>query len=416
MRAGIVGPGTRPGSARVSAYAGHVDVTTAAILGGCVGILLGSMSVVSLRLSEREQHRLHGRPPPPAIPDGASTILAVLSSSALVLDADERVVNNSPTAVADGFVVGDRLTHPELVDLCRAVRRDGVIREVELELLRGGVGPPVFVQVRAAPVLDAHVLLLIDDHTQVKRVEEVRRDFVVNVSHELKTPVGGLSLLAEAIVDARGDPEATEHFAQRMQLESARLGKLIKEIVDLSQLQSQDILAGAEPVRIGEVVDEAIEVSQLEAGAKNIALTKHGEHDLWVRGDLGLLVTAVRNLIGNAIAYSPPATEVEIDARVVEDEATITVTDRGRGIPAAEQERIFERFYRGDAARSRSTGGTGLGLAIVKHICTNHGGQVSVWSQEGHGSAFTIHLPLLAHSPALDADITRATRPEGTAA
>ncbi len=393
-----------------------MDVTTAAILGGCVGIVLGSMSVVSLRLSEREQRRMHGPPPPPPIPDGASAILSVLSSSALVLDAGEQVVNNTPTAVADGFVVGDRLTHPELVELSRAVRRDGVIRERELELPRGLGGTPMFVHVRAAPILDAHVLLLVDDHTQARRVEEVRRDFVVNVSHELKTPVGGLSLLAEAILDARGDQDATEHFAQRMQLESARLGKLIKEIVDLSQLQSQDILAGAEPVCVADVVAEAIEVSQIEAGAKNIALTQRCEPDLWVRGDFGLLMTAVRNLIGNAIAYSPSATEVGVGARAVDDEATITVTDRGRGIPAVEQERIFERFYRGDAARSRSTGGTGLGLAIVKHICTNHGGQVSVWSTEGHGSTFTIRLPLLAHPPAIGADTSRARRPEGNAA
>ncbi|MBK6886612.1 MAG: two-component sensor histidine kinase [Tetrasphaera sp.] len=393
-----------------------MDVTTAAILGGCVGIVLGSVSVVSLRLSEREQRGLHGMPPPPDIPDGASTILAVLSSSALVLDAAERVVNNSPTAVADGFVVDGRLVVPELVELSRAVRRDGVIRERELELPRGRGGPPIYVHVRAAPILDAHVLLLIDDHTQVRRVEEVRRDFVVNVSHELKTPVGGLSLLAEAIMDAKGDPEATDHFAHRMQLESARLGKLIKEIVDLSQLQSQDVLAGAEPVRIADVVAEAIEVSLIEARAKDIALTARCAPDMWVRGDFGLLVTAVRNLVGNAIAYSPNATEVAVGAEVTDDEASITVTDRGRGIPAAEQERIFERFYRGDAARSRSTGGTGLGLAIVKHICTNHGGQVSVWSQEGHGSTFTITLPLLAHPQHAAAESSRVPRPEGSAA
>ncbi|MEI2779032.1 MAG: ATP-binding protein [Tetrasphaera sp.] len=392
-----------------------MDATTAAILGGLVGIVLGAMSVVSLRLSERDQQRMRTPLTPPPIPDGASAILSVLSSSAIVLDSTERVVNNSPTAVVDGFVSGNRLTHSELLEVSRAVRRDGVIRELDLELPRTRIGlPPVFVHIRAAPILDAHVLLLIDDRTQARRVEEVRRDFVVNVSHELKTPVGGLSLLAEAIIDAQGDPEATERFAHRMQLESARLSRLIKEIVDLSQLQSQDILAGAKPARVAEVVKEAIDVSQIEAAAKNITITDRCEPDLAVHGDFGLLVTAVRNLVGNAIAYSPEGTEVGVGARAADGLATITVTDRGRGIPAGEQERIFERFYRGDAARSRSTGGTGLGLAIVKHICANHGGEVSVWSQEGHGSTFTIRLPLLT-----DASLTeshRTTHPEGTAA
>lgn len=219
----------------------------------------------------------------------------------------------------------------------------------------------MFVHIRAAPILDAHIVLLIDDRTQARRVEEVRQDFVVNVSHELKTPVGGLSLLAEALLDAQGDPEATERFAHRMQLESARLSQLIKEIVDLSQLQSQDILAGAKPVRLADVVKEAIEVSQIEAAAKNIAVSERCDPDVHVRGDFGLLVTAVRNLVGNAIAYSPEGTDVGVGVRAVDGLATITVTDRGRGIPAAEQERIFERFYRGDAARSRSTGAPGSG-------------------------------------------------------
>jgi two-component system sensor histidine kinase SenX3 len=391
-----------------------VDATTAAILGGCVGIALGGLSAISLRLSEREQ-RHPILPPAPVIPDGASAILSVLSSSALVLDASERVVNNSPTAVADGFVAGDRLVHPALLDLSRAVRRDGVIREQELTLHRPQTGQPAFVSVRAAPILDAHVLLLIDDRTQARRVEEVRRDFVVNVSHELKTPVGGLSLLAEAIIDAKGDPEATERFALRMQLEAARLGKLIKEIVDLSELQSAAVLEAAEPVRLADVVAEAVEVSQIEAGAKDIAITERSNPDVWVFGDFGLLVTAVRNLIGNAIAYSPPATEVGVVVGLADAEATVTVTDRGRGIPQGEQERIFERFYRGDAARSRSTGGTGLGLAIVKHICANHGGHVEVWSQQGQGSTFTIRLPVLEPGQRRAAD-RHTTHPEGTAA
>jgi len=371
-----------------------VDPTNAALIGGLAGVLLGSMSVFSVRVSERSQRRMAHPPAAPAIPDGASAVLAVLGSSALVLDRGERVVNNSPEAAALGLIRGDRLIEPTLLTLVRQVLRDGEIREVEVEIPATAHRAPNWLHVRMAPLLDAHVLVLVDDRTSAHRVEEVRRDFVVNVSHELKTPVGGLSLLAEAIADARDDPEAVERFASRIQLESARLGKLIKEIVDLSRLQSADGLTEARRVRIADVVREAIEISQVEAQAKDIRIVERVDPATVVDGDLSLLVTAVRNLIGNAISYSPAGTEVGIGAAIGADAVTITVTDHGRGIPPAEQERIFERFYRGDAARSRATGGTGLGLAIVKHICANHGGGVSVWSREGQGSTFTIRLPL----------------------
>ncbi len=336
-------------------------------------------------------------PAPPQLPGGTTAVLAVLSSSAIVLDDTERIVKVSPAAVADGLVKGDRLVHNALVELARQVRRDGVIREAELPLNRSPTGrPPAWVHARVVPLLERYILILVDDRTQARRVEEVRRDFVVNVSHELKTPVGGLSLLAEAMMGAKDDPEAIERFASRMQLESARLGKLIKEIVDLSRLQSADAMAGARPISLAEVTGEAINLSQVEADAKNIAIVESIDPALRVRGDLGLLVTAVRNLVSNAIAYSAPGTRVGVGAQARGSEAILTVTDHGQGIPMVEQERIFERFYRVDAARSRATGGTGLGLAIVKHICVNHGGTVSVWSQEGSGSTFTITLPLAA--------------------
>ena len=269
------------------------------------------MSALAVGVSERAQRRITTPLPKPPIPDGASAVLTVLRSSALVIDRSERVVNTSPSAVALGLIDREHLVQPALLDAVRKVHRDGEIRELELEIPLPG-RPSAWVLARVAPLLDAHVLLLIDDLTTAHRVEEVRRDFVVNVSHELKTPVGGLSLLAEAIADAKDDPEAVERFASRMQLESARLGKLIKEIVDLSRLQSADGMQQPRPVLIAEVVREAVDLSLIEAEAKGIRIVERVAPGAVAYGDYSLLVTAVRNLIDNAIAYSPAGTEVGV--------------------------------------------------------------------------------------------------------
>lgn len=370
---------------------------TAAVLSGFAGLLIGVFAVLAVRYSERQ---LHTVPPPeqlPLLPTGVGDVLAVLRSSAIVVDSSDAVINNSPAAVAYGLVRGQELAHTELRELARQVRRDGVIREAELELSRGPLGRGhVYMHARVAPLGSSHVLLLLDDHTEARRLEEVRRDFVVNVSHELKTPVGGLALLAEAVADAKDDPEAVERFAERMQVETARLAQLVKEIVDLSRLQVADALHEPRLVDISAAVHEALERSRVGAEAKDIELAEAAEPDLKVFGDEELLVTAARNLIGNAIAYSDAGTKVAVGVRRSGDTVEVSVADQGHGIPESEQSRIFERFYRVDAARSRATGGTGLGLAIVKHICANHGGDISVWSREGRGSTFTMRLPAAA--------------------
>jgi two-component system sensor histidine kinase SenX3 len=237
------------------------------------------------------------------------------------------------------------------------------------------------------------VLLLVDDRTEARRVEDVRRDFVVNVSHELKTPVGGLALLAEAVLEANDDPEAVARFARRMQVESMRLTRLVQEIVDLSRLEIAGTLHDPELVDVGDAAAEAIEQSRLLAGSRGSEIVSSLVREARVFGDADLLVTAIRNLIGNAINYSAPGARVAVSVRCVDQLVEIAVADQGQGIPESEQARIFERFYRIDAARSRATGGTGLGLAIVKHICANHGGDVTVWSEPGHGSTFTMRLP-----------------------
>jgi two-component system sensor histidine kinase SenX3 len=384
-----------------------VDVTTAATLGAIAGIALSAMAVYVVRLSERQQRRMPAADEDPAaLPEGVGDVLAVLRSSGIVLDSADAVVNNSPAAVANGLVRGKDLSQPELLALARQVRRDGVIREVEVELPRGPAGRPgLAVAARVAPLGSSHVLLLVEDRSEARRLEEIRRDFVANVSHELKTPVGGLALLAEAVLDAHDDPEAVTRFARRMQVESTRLSRLVQEIVDLSRLQVAASLSEPQLVDLAAAAQEAVDRSRLAAEGKEIeiALVSTENCDVW--GDHELLVTAIRNLIGNAVAYSDAGTPVVVAVRAVDgDRVELAVTDQGHGIAVADQQRIFERFYRVDSARSRSTGGTGLGLSIVKHVAANHGGDVSVWSEPGQGSTFTLRLPAMTVGRKLDAE------------
>jgi two-component system sensor histidine kinase SenX3 len=375
-----------------------VDVTLGTGLGAVIGLLLGSGAVLALR---RPRTRPAPEPAPTgALPDGVGAVLAVLRSSAVVLARDDSVVKASPAAYAYGIVAGDDLTHPELRHLARQVRRDGVIREAELELARGPLGRArLVVGARVAPLGADHLLLLVEDRSEARRVEEVRRDFVANVSHELKTPIGGMSLLAEALSDASDDPETVRRFAGRMQVEASRLAGLVQEIVDLSRLQVADTLHQPEIVHVDSAVAEAVDRCRLVAAAKDIDLVVTREPEAGVFGDAELLVRAVRNLVDNAVGYSPNGTRVVVAVAMHHGLVEIAVSDQGVGIPADEQSRIFERFYRVDPARSRATGGTGLGLAIVKHVCANHGGEVTVWSQPGQGATFTMRLP--AADPAL---------------
>ncbi|HET7397617.1 MAG TPA: ATP-binding protein [Intrasporangium sp.] len=373
-----------------------MDSTTAATLGAVAGLALGlgALGAAAVRLSDRAGRHDAEVAPASDLPPGVSEVLAVLRSSGVVVDSSDRVVNNSPAAVAHGLVRGQELVHPELVQMARAVRRDGVIREAEFEL-RKGLGDARFVvAARVAPLGAHHVLLLVEDHSDVRRIEQVRRDFLENVSHELKTPVGGIALLAEAVLNASDDPEAVARFAQRMSVESKRLTQLVREIVELSRLQGADAITEPVLVDVGTCATEAAERCRLLAEEHDIAVVVHTEPGCRIWGDVELVTTAVTNLVGNAIAYSERGTRVGVSVRRAPDgPVEVAVTDQGVGIEPDEQERIFERFYRVDAARSRRTGGTGLGLAIVKHVAENHGGRVTVWSEPGRGSTFTIRLP-----------------------
>ncbi|MFI5771256.1 sensor histidine kinase [Streptomyces sp. NPDC051658] len=378
----------------------NAAVAAAAAIGGaCTGVI----AMLAFRWSERDQKkptRTSMRPDSNApLPPGVDTVLSVLSSSAVVLDESDSVVKASSAAYALGLVRGGRLAVDAMLNMARDTRRDGEIRQVELDLPRRGTGrgEALAVSARVAPLGSRLVLLLVEDLTEARRIEAVRRDFVANVSHELKTPVGALSLLSEAVMDASDDPEAVERFAGRMQIEATRLTNLVQEIIDLSRVQNDDPLEDAEPVRVDELVAEAIDRCRQQAGSKQITMAAGGTAQLRIWGNRGQLAAALGNLVENAVNYSPARTRVGIAARRLSvpggDQIEIAVTDQGIGISEKDRERVFERFYRVDPARSRATGGTGLGLAIVKHVAASHGGEVTVWSSEGQGSTFTLRLP-----------------------
>ncbi|CAM5443783.1 Sensor-like histidine kinase SenX3 OS=Streptomyces alboniger OX=132473 GN=CP975_16145 PE=4 SV=1 [Streptomyces alboniger] len=379
----------------------------AAIAGVCTGVI----AMLAFRWSERDQKRptrtsLHTDP---VLPPGVDTVLSVLRSSAVVLDEGDSVVKASSAAYALGLVRGGKLAVDPMLQMARDTRRDGEIRQVELDLPRRGTGrgEALAVSARVAPLGSRLVLLLVEDLTEARRIEAVRRDFVANVSHELKTPVGALSLLSEAVMDASDDPEAVERFAGRMQIEATRLTNLVQELIDLSRVQNDDPLEDAEPVRVDELVAEAMDRSRHQASHKQITMAAGGTAELQIWGNRGQLAAALGNLVENAVNYSPARTRVGIAARRVTAPSgggapqaygtggfiEVAVTDQGIGISDKDKERIFERFYRVDPARSRATGGTGLGLAIVKHVAASHGGEVTVWSSEGQGSTFTLRLP-----------------------
>lgn len=340
----------------------------------------------------------------PVVPVGVAEVLSVLSSSAVVVGPHDEVLEATATARTLGLVRGSRIAVPELLQLVRSVRREGDGRTVDLQLSRGVRVASTYLTARVALLDESLILILADDQTAVRRIEQTRRDFVANISHELKTPIGAISLLAEAVEDAADDPAAVRKFASRMGIESARLTDLVVQIIELSRLQADDPLVHPEIVDIDEVLTDAVERWRMDAERKRITLTVAGVPGTRVLGSARQIGVAVGNLVENAMVYSDPGARVvvaaHVQARGDDDYVEITVSDNGIGIPAAELGRIFERFYRVDYARSRSNGGTGLGLAIVKHIAAIHGGDVSVWSQVGRGSTFTIKIPAHVHDVA----------------
>ena len=335
-------------------------------------------------------------PEPRALPEMLLETLNLLDGDSMILAPGEIPLFITSGVETLGILKDGRIQSSELIATVRVVRRTHNQQVGMIEIPRGPIGEGKHeLTVKVLPLTkDDLVLVLISDESEAQRVHDVRRDFVANISHELKTPIGALSLLSEAVLGSKDDPVSVVKFATRMQSEAKRLTDLVQEIIHLSRVQDSDPLQLAQEVSVEYVIREAIDQCQITADSRNITVSHNENSQDVVLGDRDQLIMAVHNLVENAINYSPENTKVSVTTASESGIIDISVTDQGIGISESEQDRIFERFYRVDPARSRQTGGTGLGLSIVKHVAAKHGGEVKVWSVENVGSTFSIRLPI----------------------
>lgn len=357
------------------------------LLGGAVGLSVGRM---------RTARPGAGEPGGITVADLVQRVVLSAHSGVVLLDPQGDVLLHNPRAAELGLVRGLR-PDERAWTAARQVLASGTVVQVDLSPLGSipaGTGRlPAAVLGEVRPLGDGYTVVDADDESDAVRLQATRRDFVANVSHELKTPVGAVALLAEAVLDAADEPHEVRRFGTKILNESTRLGALVTELIALSRLEGAAQLPELATVDIDDVIADALARCRLAAEAAEIEITVDTPSGLQVDGDATLLVTALSNLVDNAVSYSPPGSPVSVSRRLIDGFVEIAVTDRGLGIEARHQERVFERFFRVDPARSRATGGTGLGLAIVKHVAANHGGDVRLWSRSGIGSTFTLRVP-----------------------
>ncbi len=369
---------------------------TAAVTLLALGIGVAAGAVISRARQQRRARR--------DAEEGGITVSQMLSHvvglspmGVVVVDAFRDVVYMNDQAAELGLV-RDRLLDERAWNAVQRCLSTGEDVEIDLSPRKrapaGRSGLSVRGHVRLLTEEDRRfAVVFVGDQSEQARMEATRRDFVANVSHELKTPVGAMGVLAEALLASADDPETVRRFADKMLVESHRLASMVGELIELSRLQGAEPLPDLEVVDVDSVVSEALSRHKVSADNADISITTDAPTGYRVLGDQGLLVTAIANLVSNAIAYSPNGSSVSISRRRRGNDIEIAVTDRGIGIARADQERVFERFFRVDKARSRATGGTGLGLAIVKHVAANHNGTIRLWSQPGTGSTFTLSIP-----------------------
>mgnify|MGYP000052707922 CR=1 FL=1 len=370
------------------------------ILGMLLGALLGGTTIYFLinRNNKPEQQN-------PTSNSSRNLILKLIQSLpdiVIWVDGDNKIKYASEVALNLNIAREDKIQIEALETLISMARKidEPLIKKVKAKRPLGIA--KLNLDTWVMRLERGEVLLWAQNNSVVSRVETMRRDFVANISHELKTPVGALSLLAEAIEESGKDSESIQKFAKRIGPETKRLTNVIRDIIDLSQVQSDDPLASANPVEVDRVINDAVDAVQLLADLNNVEIAQVNEPDVKIVGDEYQLVMAIRNLLTNAITFSPASSRITVGAKLKDGVVEITVSDQGIGISLENQSRIFERFYRVDPARSRSTGGTGLGLAIVKHVCENHGGEVSVWSVPGQGSTFTMKFPQMEQESVIE--------------
>ncbi|OLT00553.1 two-component sensor histidine kinase [Pseudonocardia sp. CNS-004] len=365
----------------------------------CVAIAAGALVLgllLGLRWGRRREEPAPARAEPmlgPPVADLLDRVFRSTDEGLAVLDSGGEVVLHNPRA-ADLGVVRDGLPDARAATASQQVLRSGTTVDVDLSPLDHRGRQPAAVLAHVRPLGNGFSMVEATDTSDAVRLEATRRDFVANVSHELKTPVGAVGLLAEAVLDAADDPAEVRRFGMKILNEANRLGNLVTELIALSRLTGAERLPELQVVDVDEVVQEALARSRLSAESAGIEIIVDKPTGLEVDGDLTLLVTALSNLVENAIAYSAADSAVSVSRRRCGDWVEVAVTDRGIGIAPEHQKRVFERFFRVDPARSRATGGTGLGLAIVKHVLANHGGEVRLWSSPGTGSTFTMRLPV----------------------
>ena len=334
---------------------------------------------------------------PSSLPELLLKTLNTLDRDSLILDKNGNAIFTTTNIDKLNLLKDGKIFSEEFLALIRVVRRTGEKQEASFELPRGPIGEGKReIQVSVSMLSEnGLVLIIIDDEGEKQRIDAVRRDFITNISHELKTPITALSLNSDALLEVKNEPDQVVRFADRIKQQAGRLNDLVQEIINLSKLQDADPLDVARNVNILDVVKEAINQCETNAEARKISINLEKEDAAVVLGNRDQLVMAVHNLIENAINYSAAGTNVTIVVEVNEEIVEITVKDQGIGIAQSEIDRIFERFYRVDPARSRATGGTGLGLSIVKHVAQNHGGEIKVWSAPGVGSTFSLRLPMI---------------------
>ena len=375
----------------------------AAMLAAGVAVLAGAVigAVVSPRWQRRRQV-VAAQQSGITVSQMLAHIVAQAPMGVVVVDRHRDVVYLNDRAAELGLV-RERLLDERVWQVAARTLATGRDGEVELSAQRGSpgrVGLSVRAQVRLLTADDGRfAVIYADDQSEQARMEATRRDFVANVSHELKTPVGAMGVLAEALLESVDDPETVHRFGSKELAESNRLANMVGELIELSRLQGAEPLPDLGEVDVDVVVAEAISRNKVAADNADISVVTDAASGFRVLGDQSLLVTAIANLISNAIAYSPQGSMVSISRRRSGEDILIAVTDRGIGIARDDQERVFERFFRVDQARSRATGGTGLGLAIVKHVAANHNGSIRLWSQLGTGSTFTLSVPVWAEDP-----------------
>lgn len=368
------------------------DIWLPLIMGFLVGAIVVGGSAMYIRQDVLERYSQAQ-----SLSDSAAELLEVLAPAGMVLNSSNVIVRVTGGALATGLVDGRTLIHKKLNELVSAARETEEIQVLDAELPTKLKGTKLFISARAKSIGDGNVLLIVDDRTESFRLDEMRKDFMANISHELKTPIGAVGLLAEAMENSLDQPDVMAKLIKNISKEAKRLSALVKDIIQLSRIQSAATITSTDEVNLVDVVKDAIDRNSWRSEKNSIEVSFSSSKDkVLVYGDAEMLTVAVKNLVENAIIYSNQGDTVGVVIETSDDVAKILVKDSGIGIPKVEQARVFERFYRVDQSRSRETGGTGLGLSIVKHAAISHLGDVQLFSKPGVGSTFTLRLPTVA--------------------